>query len=105
MLPIKTCPAVPVLEAILEELRAVRSELQEKNRQIRRKSTVSEQVKLLLKEFPHPDWSSEELARKIGNGCSGAAVRQTAIWKSYRKMQRTQHTECTYKDFVTDDIY
>jgi hypothetical protein len=89
---------------LLQELRAVHSTLKENNRQIRRKSTVAEQVKMLLEKFPRPDWSAVELAKKIGNGCTDAAVRQTAIWKAYRKCQQTEKSSHFHKDFYVDDF-
>ncbi|MDR3111435.1 MAG: hypothetical protein LBU65_17325 [Planctomycetaceae bacterium] len=89
---------------LLQELRAVHSTLKENNRQTRRKSTVAERVKMLLKEFPRPDWSAVELAKEIGSGCTDAAVRQTAIWKTYRKMQRTEQSSHSNKDFCADDF-
>jgi hypothetical protein len=88
----------------LKELRAIHTTLKENNRQVRRKSTVAEQVKMLLETFPRPDWSAMELATQIGNGCTSASVRQTVIWKAYRKMQQNEQQSYQKKDVYTDDF-
>jgi hypothetical protein len=83
----------------LKELRAIHATLKENNRQFRRKSPVEEQVKMLLEEFPRPDWSATELATQIGHGCTPASVRQTEIWKVYRKIQRKEQQVYRRNDF------
>jgi hypothetical protein len=85
-----------LLNDVLKELQSIHQTLknQPANKQVRRASTINEHVGLLLNKFPDRTWTSESLAKQIGNSCTAAAVRKTEQWKSYqnhRKTDKEQH--------------
>jgi hypothetical protein len=73
-------------DALLHKLDDINQTLLKQNRskQTRRRSTVEDFVAALLAKFPYRNWTSESLAKEIGNGCTSAAVRMTKQWKAYR---------------------
>jgi hypothetical protein len=81
-------------QALLDELRAIHSTLKKQsNRQKRRTSTINDFVGMLLTKYPERDWTSESLAKSIGNGCTGTTVRKTKQWQEYQKYRQKDKTE------------
>jgi hypothetical protein len=87
------CPVVPLLHAILEEVKALRQTL--KNEKKPSKSNagrlhVGRLVVALQLEYPDRVWTSDTFSKVIG--CSCAAVRQTKAWKDYQiRLENEKH--------------
>ncbi|MDR3111042.1 MAG: hypothetical protein LBU65_15340 [Planctomycetaceae bacterium] len=94
------------LDDVLKELQSIHQTLKDQsaNKQVRRTSTVNDFVGALLSKFPVRTWTSDSLAKEVGNGCTGAAVRKTEQWKAYqehRKADKEQHRKRS--DIVFDN--
>jgi len=87
------CPAVPLLNTILDEMKALRQMLENTKKPSKsnaRRLHVGRLVVALQLEYPDRVWTSDAFAKVIG--CSCAAVRQTKEWKDYqRRLENEKH--------------
>jgi len=81
-----SCPVVPLLRALLDEMKALRQTLIDEKKKPSRSNAgrlhVGRLVVALQLEYPDRVWTSDSFAKVIG--CSCAAVRQTKAWKDYQ---------------------
>jgi hypothetical protein len=89
---------------LIQELRvnSVPKSKTSKNKQTKRVKRISvntQIIDLLMKE-PAKVWTSDELAEKIG--CTGAAVRKTAVWKGYQKQKAKAKQQCSIRKGFKD---
>ena len=93
-----SCPAVPLLLALMDEVRLIQQTLQNEKSRTRKVSKatagrlhVGRLVFALQVECPEKVWTSDSFAKKIG--CTGAAVRKTKEWKECQeRIERKKHS-------------
>jgi hypothetical protein len=89
---------------LIRELRAnsVPKSKISKNKQTKSVKRISVRVQVtdFLIKYPNNVWTSDELAKKIG--CSGAAVRKTAVWNGYQKQKAETKQQCSIRKGFKD---
>ena len=93
------CLAVPLLHALLDEMKAMHQTLKDNRTEAKKPSKATATKRILVNELivalqlrnPEKEWTSDSFAKEIG--CTGAAVRATEAWKLYQKRQAKEKRE------------